>query len=182
MAQTEIQVLDKTFISALSAAEIDAAVDKVAQQLTRDYADKNPIFLMILNGSFMFASDLLKRATFPAEMASIKLSSYEGMLTSGKVREVIGLTEDITDRNVIIIEDIVDIGTTMHGLIPELKRKGAASVEVCAFLHKPEALIFEDARPKYIGFEIHNLFVIGYGLDYNGYGRNLPEIYILKQE
>ena len=169
MAQTEIQVLDKTFISALSAAEIDAAVDKVAQQLTRDYADKNPIFLMILNGSFMFASDLLKRATFPAEMASIKLSSYEGMLTSGKVREVIGLTEDIT-------------GTTMHGLIPELKRKGAASVEVCAFLHKPEALIFEDARPKYIGFEIHNLFVIGYGLDYNGYGRNLPEIYILKQE
>lgn len=178
----EIQVLDKTFVTAISEAEIAAAVSKVADQLTRDYSDKNPLFLMILNGSFMFAADLLKQATFPATMASIKLSSYEGMLTSGKVREVIGLTEDITGRDVIILEDIVDTGTTMHDLIPDLKEKGAKSVEVCAFLHKPEALIFEDARPKYIGFEIHNLFVLGYGLDYNGYGRNLPEIYVLKKE
>lgn len=181
MARTEIQVLDKTFISAISEAEIQAAVLKVANQLTRDYSDKNPLFLLILNGSFMFAADLLKRATFPATVASVKLSSYEGMLTSGRVREVIGLTEDISGRHVVIIEDIVDTGTTMHGLIPSLKAKGAASVEVCTFLHKPDALIFEDARPKYIGFEINNLFVLGYGLDYNGYGRNLPEIYQLKQ-
>lgn len=178
---TEIQVLDKTFVSAISAAEIAAAVDKLADQLTRDYHDKNPLFLMILNGSFMFAADLLKRATFQASVASIKLSSYEGMLTSGRVREVIGLTDDVKDRHIIIIEDIVDTGTTMHCLIPDLKAKGAASVEVCTFLHKPDALIFEDARPKYIGFEINNLFVIGYGLDYNGCGRNLPELFVLKQ-
>lgn len=177
---TEIQVLDKTFVSAISAAEIAAAVDKVADQLTRDYSDKNPLFLMILNGSFMFAADVLKRATFPATVASIKLSSYSGMLTTGKVREIIGLTDDVKDRHVIIMEDIVDTGTTMHCLIPDLKAKGAASVEVCTFLHKPDALIFEDARPKYIGFEINNLFVIGYGLDYDGYARNLPEIYVLK--
>lgn len=177
----EIEVLDKTFVSALSEAEIAAAVDKVADQLMKDYADKNPLFLMVLNGSFMFASDLLKRVTIPATMASIKLSSYEGMLTTGKVREVIGLTEDITGRHVVIIEDIVDTGTTMHGLIPMLKEKGAASVEICTFLHKPEALIFEDARPKYIGFEINNLFVIGYGLDYDGYARNIPEVYVLKK-
>ena len=176
----EIQVLDKTFVSAISEAEIFAAIDKLADQLSRDYQDKQPMFLMILNGSFMFAADLLKRATFPATMASIKLSSYEGMLTSGRVREVIGLTEDISGRDVIILEDIVDTGTTMHCLIPELKQKGAKSVEICTFLHKPDALIFEDARPKYIGFEINNLFVLGYGLDYNGYGRNLPEIYMLK--
>jgi len=178
---TEIQVLDKTFVSAISAAEIAAAVDKVADQLNRDYSDKNPLFLMILNGSFMFAADVLKRATFPATVASIKLSSYSGMLTTGKVREIIGLTDDVKDRHVIIMEDIVDTGTTMHCLIPDLKAKGAASVEVCTFLHKPDALIFEDARPKYIGFEINNLFVIGYGLDYDGYARNLPEIYVLKQ-
>ncbi|MBQ0034600.1 MAG: hypoxanthine phosphoribosyltransferase [Bacteroidales bacterium] len=176
----EIQVLDKTFVSAISEAEIFAAIDKLADQLTRDYQDKQPMFLMILNGSFMFAADLLKRATFPATMASIKLSSYEGMLTSGRVREVIGLTEDISGRDIIILEDIVDTGTTMHCLIPDLMQKGAKSVEICTFLHKPDALIFEDARPKYIGFEINNLFVLGYGLDYNGYGRNLPEIYMLK--
>lgn len=177
----EIQVLDKTFVSALSEAEIAAAVDKVADQIQRDYEGKNPLFLMVLNGSFMFASDLLKRVTIPATMASIKLSSYEGMLTSGKVREVIGLTEDIKGRHIVIIEDIVDTGTTMHGLIPDLKARGAASVEICTFLHKPEALIFEDAKPKYIGFEINNLFVIGYGLDYDGYARNLPEVYVLKK-
>lgn len=177
----EIQVLDKTFVTALSEAEIAAAVDKVSDQLSRDYADKNPLFLMVLNGAFMFASDLLKRVTIPATMASIKLSSYDGMLTTGKVREVIGLTEDIHGRHVVIIEDIVDTGTTMHGLIPDLKARGAASVEICTFLHKPEALIFEDARPKYIGFEINNLFVIGYGLDYDGYARNLPEVYVIKK-
>lgn len=177
----EIQVLDKTFVTALSEAEIAAAVDKVSDQLSRDYAGKNPLFLMVLNGAFMFASDLLKRVTIPATMASIKLSSYDGMLTTGKVREVIGLTEDIHGRHVVIIEDIVDTGTTMHGLIPDLKARGAASVEICTFLHKPEALIFEDARPKYIGFEINNLFVIGYGLDYDGYARNLPEVYVIKK-
>lgn len=177
----EIQVLDKTFVSAISEAEIAAACDKLADQITRDYDGKSPLFLMVLNGSFMFAADLLKRVTIPATMASIKLSSYEGMLTSGKVREVIGLTEDIHGRDVVIIEDIVDTGTTMHGLIPDLLERGAASVEVCTFLHKPEALIYEDARPKYIGFEINNMFVLGYGLDYDGYGRNLPELYVLKK-
>lgn len=177
----EIQVLDKTFVSAISEAEIAAAVDKVADQLTKDYADKNPLFLIILNGAIMFASDLLKRVTIPATISSVKLSSYEGMLTTGKVRELIGLTEDVKGRHVVIIEDIVDTGATMAGLIPDLKAKGAASVEVCAFLHKPEALIFDEARPKYIGFEINNLFVIGYGLDYDGYARNLPEVYMIKK-
>lgn len=177
----EIQVLDKTFVSAISEAEIAAAVDKVAAQITHDYEDKNPLFLIILNGAIMFASDVLKHVTIPATVSSMKLSSYEGMLTTGKVREVIGLTEDITNRHIIILEDIVDTGATMHGLIPDLKARGAASVEICAFLHKPEALIYEDARPKYIGFEINNLFVIGYGLDYDGYARNLPEVYVIKK-
>lgn len=177
----EIQILDKTFVSAISEAEISAAVDKVAGQIMNDYADKNPLFLMILNGAFMFAADLLKRVTIPATLASIKLSSYEGMLTTGEVREVIGLTEDVKGRHIIIIEDIVDTGTTMHCLIPDLKARGAASVEICTFLQKPEALIFPDAQPKYVGFEINNLFVIGYGLDYDGYARNLPEVYMIKK-
>ena len=181
MAQTEIQILDKTFISALSAAEIDAAVDKVAQQLTRDYADKNPIFLMILNGSFMFASDLLKRATFPAEMASIKLSSYEGMLTSGKVREVIGLTEDITDRNVIIIEDIVDTGVTAKALREALAKHNPKSVKMATLLFKPKSLTTGQA-PEFVGFEIPSKFILGYGLDLDGQARGLRDILVLKDK
>lgn len=177
----EIKVLDKTFVPQISAKEIQEAVNRVAEELTHDYDGKEPLFLMVLNGSFMFASDLMKQVTIPATLASIKLSSYEGMLTSGKVREVIGLTENIEGRHVVIIEDIVDTGTTMHDLIPDLKARGAKSVEICTLLHKPDALIFEDAKPKYIGFNIPNLFVIGYGLDYDGFARNLPEIYVIKK-
>jgi len=178
----EIKVFDKTFVTSITADEIAVAVDRVAAEITRDYADKQPMFLVILNGAFMFAADLLKRVTIPATMSCIRVASYEGMQSTGVIREVLGLREDITGRHLVLIEDIVDTGNTMHDLIPQLMAKGAASVEVCTFLQKPEALQHPDAQPKYVGFKIPNLFVIGYGLDFDGWVRNLPEVYVLKED
>lgn len=177
----EVIVGDKTFVPLISAAEIEQVVSAVAERLNSDYADKQPMFVVILNGAFMFAADLLKHFRLPCTMSCVKLSSYEGGLsTTGNVRQVMGLRESLEGKDVIIVEDIVDTGTTMHNLIPQLLEKGARSVEVCTFLFKPEALLHEDARPKYVAKEIGNRFIIGYGLDYDEYARNLPEVYVLK--
>ena len=148
----------------------------MAAQINIDYQDENPIFLSILNGAFIFTADLFREITIPAEVSFIKLKSYRKMESSGKVKELLGLEHNIFNRNIVIIEDIVDTGKTLNHILEEFTELGAKSIEILTLLHKPEA----NRHPvdlKYIGFEIPNKFVVGYGLDYEGQGRNLKDIY-----
>jgi hypoxanthine phosphoribosyltransferase len=169
---------DKQFQSYISAAEIQSAVERLAQDLEKDYQGKDMIFLSILNGSFMFTSDLLKCMTSNVEVSFVKVSSYIGTATTGRVDELIGLNTDLKQRSVIILEDIVDTGITIDKVLTLLKTQDVESIETCTLLFKPEAFLGKN-RPKYIGMEIPNKFVVGYGLDYNELGRNLKEIYQL---
>ena len=174
-----IQIHDKTFIPYLSQTDILSAVDNLAQQINKDYLGKDLIFLSVLNGAFMFTSDLMKGITLPCEISFMKVSSYAGTESTGRVDELIGLTSAIKDRHVIIIEDIVDTGITIDKVIKLLTTQEPSSIEVCATLFKKEAYRGQHP-PKYFGFEIPNKFVVGYGLDYDQYGRNLPAIYQVK--
>lgn len=169
------QVLDKTFVPYLNKEEIEAAISRIATSINRDYADRNPLFLGILNGSFIFASDLFKQITIPAEITFIKLASYKGTTSTGTVVTAIGLEADLYQRDVIIVEDIIDTGKTLHTFLPQLEHQQPRSIKVCALLHKKEATT-HPIPIDYLGFEIPNLFVVGYGLDYDGYGRNIGEI------
>lgn len=171
-----ILVKDKKFSLSIPDAEIQAAVLKVAESINRDIADTNPLFICVLNGSFMFASDLMKTINFPCEITFVKLSSYDGIYSSGTVKEVIGLNESIVGRNVVVVEDIVDTGITMERILDSLKAKGAKSIKVATFLQKPDALQ-RDIIVDYVAMKIPNDFIVGYGLDYDGYGRNLKDIY-----
>lgn len=171
-----IQVRDKKFKISISAKEIEVAVDKIAKQINNDFAGKNPLFLVVLNGAFMFASDLMKKITIPCEISFVKLSSYVGTQTTSTVRELIGLDEVLHDRSVVIIEDIIDTGITMGVTTDKLKKLEAKEVKIATLLFKPEAFQ-RDYNIDYIGIEISNDFIVGYGLDYDGNGRNLPEIY-----
>lgn len=171
-----ITLHDCSFKTYIYEEEIIARVSMLAEQIDQEYRDKNPLFLAVLNGSFMFAADLLKRVSIPCEIAFIRLSSYQDMESTGKVKEVLGLKEDVSGRHVIVLEDIVDTGHTVHGLMQQLHAKGPASVEVATLLIKPECLQHE-MKIKYIAKSIPNDFVVGYGLDYNGLGRNLRDIY-----
>lgn len=173
-----IQVKDKKFEISITRDELQEKIAAVAEKLNKDYADKSPLLIAILNGSFMFAADLVRYLTFPHEIQFGKFSSYSGMDTTGKVKELIGLTADLEGRDVIIVEDIVDTGITMSHILPQIKAKGAKSVEICTLLMKPEKLQV-DLKVKYCAIEIQNLFVVGYGLDYDGYGRNYPDIYVV---
>jgi hypoxanthine phosphoribosyltransferase len=175
-----IQVLDKSFTPYLSAERIAQRIEELGIQITNDYAAKNPLFLCILNGSFMFASDLYKKVDVSSEISFVKLASYKGTSSTGNVVNMIGLDKELFERHVIIIEDIVDTGKTLSEFIPNLLHHQPSSIEIVSLLQKPEALQF-DVKVKYIGFEIPNKFVVGYGLDYDGYGRNLPEIYQLSE-
>lgn len=174
----KIKVKDKEFTPYLSREQIAERVSAIGEQINQDYADKNPLFVAVLNGSFMFASDLLKYVTIPCEITFIKLNSYHKTHSTGKVRELIGLDENIFGRNLIIIEDIVDTGLTMKHMLDELKELGPKSIEVASLLHKPDATV-EELSLRYTGFEIPNKFVVGYGLDYDGQGRNLNDVYSL---
>ncbi len=170
------KIHDQQFDIFIPSGEIQKRVREIAHQINHDYKDKNPLFLSILNGAFIFTADLFREITIPAEVSFIKLKSYRKMETSGKVKELLGLENNIFDRNIIIIEDIVDTGKTLHHVLEEFKELGTRSISIMTLLHKPEA-----ARVKldlsYVGFEIPNDFVVGYGLDYDGYGRNLKDIY-----
>jgi hypoxanthine phosphoribosyltransferase len=171
-----ITLHDSKFNTYIYEEEIIARVSILAEQIDQEYKEKNPLFLAVLNGSFMFAADLLKRVTIPCEISFIRLSSYQDMESTGKVKEVLGLKEDVQGRHVIVLEDIVDTGHTVHGLLTQLKEKGPASVEIATLLMKPECLQHE-LNVKYVAKSIPNDFVVGYGLDYNGLGRNLRDIY-----
>ncbi|MBO9566747.1 MAG: hypoxanthine phosphoribosyltransferase [Niastella sp.] len=173
-----IRVHDKQFEPYLTANEISARIKTLAGQLDKDYAGKRPLFIAILNGSFIFAADLFKELTMEAEICFIKLASYKGTKSSGQVITAIGLDTDLFGRDVVIVEDIVDTGKTLSEFLPQLKHQQPASMKIVALLHKPEATVFP-IPIDYLGFAIPNKFVVGYGLDYDGLGRNIREIYKL---
>ena len=171
-----IQVKDKLFAPFIKEEEIQKEIKRVASEINRDYAGKEPLFLCVLNGSFMFAADLLKNITVPCNVSFVKVASYQGTDTTGKVKELMGLQESVDGRDVVIIEDIVDTGYTMRDVLDSLEEKNAASVQVCALLCKPDKLKV-DINLKYLAMNIPNGFIVGYGLDYDGFGRNSRDIY-----
>lgn len=173
-----IRLHDKTFDTYLSAETIQQKIIEIADALNKDYDGKRPLFIAILNGSFMFAADLFKHLTVEAEICFIKLASYRGMKSSGHVTTAIGLDQDLFDRDVIIVEDIVDTGKTLHEFLPKLHHQQPRSFKIVTLLHKSEATQFP-LTLDYTGFIIPDKFVVGYGLDYDGLGRNLKEIYQL---
>jgi hypoxanthine phosphoribosyltransferase len=175
---TTLRIHDKNFKPYISEEEIRQKVKKLASNLKRDYQGKKPIFIAILNGAFIFAADLFKSLTIDAEISFIKLASYKGMKSSGRVLTAIGLDIELFNRHVVILEDIVDTGKTLHEFLPQLWHQQPASLKIVALLHKPEARVFP-VNVDYVGFEIPDKFVVGYGLDYNGLGRNTAAIYQL---
>ena len=173
-----IKVHDKEFVSYITSAEIEQQVLRVATEINRDYEGKRPVFIAILNGAFIFAADLFKYISTEAEICFIKLASYKGVRSSGKVITAIGLDVDLYGRDVIIVEDIVDTGKTLAQFLPQLEHHHPASLRIASLLHKPDAMT-HPIKIDYLGFTIPNKFVIGYGLDYDGLGRNIKEIYQL---
>ncbi len=174
----EIRILDKNFRELIPEARIKSRIYEIARQINNDLAENDVVFLAILNGAFLFAADLFRRIEFPARISFVKYTSYSGTGSSGTIKELIGWNEDINDKTVVIIEDIVDTGNTIERVVGELLIRKAAEVRIAALFLKPSAYtknIFID----YVGFEIPNDFVVGYGLDYNGYGRNLSAVYTL---
>ena len=174
-----IQIHDKSFIEFLSHEEILTQVERIAQQINTDYSGKCPLFIAILNGSFMVGSDLFKSLEIEAEICFIKLASYKGIKSTGQVTTSIGLDISLKDRDVILIEDIVDTGKTLHEFLPQLHDQNPSSIRIASLLHKPDALLYP-VKVDYLGFEVPNKFLVGYGLDYDGLGRNLKDIYQLK--
>ncbi len=174
-----IKINDRQFAISIPEEKILKEVERLAAQINRDLEGKNPLFLCVLNGSFMFAADLFRRITIPAEISFVKLASYEGTASTGVIKEVIGLSENIAGRTVVIVEDIVDTGCTMSKLIENLGTRAPEAIHICTLLLKPEKLKV-DLDIKYVALEIPNDFIVGYGLDYDGYGRNLKDIYTVK--
>lgn len=178
---TPIQVHDKHFQLFIPEEAIKKRVLELAAQLSTDYAGLNPLILGILNGAFIFAADLFRHLTIDASISFIKLASYRGTSSAGDVVTAIGLEENLQDRHIIIVEDIVDTGKTLHSFMPEIISRHPASVKIATFLTKPSALKY-DIKSDYTGFEIEDKFVVGYGLDYDGLGRNYPDLYILQEK
>jgi hypoxanthine phosphoribosyltransferase len=176
----KIHVHGRAFVPYISAAEIDEQVKRLAAEIKDDLHGKRPLFIAILNGSFIFAADLFKELDFDAEICFIKLASYKGTKSSGQVISAIGLDVDVKDRHVVIIEDIVDTGKTLTSFLPQLTNQHPASLRVCVLLNKPEAMEFP-LQMDYIGFKIPNRFVLGYGLDFDGLGRNIPELFQIEE-
>lgn len=175
----EIVVRNKVFIPFISREIIQERIHLLAEQINADYAGQRPLMIGILNGSFVFAADLFRQLNIEAEISFIKLASYKGTSSTNHLITAIGLEEDLHDRHVILVEDIIDTGKTLGAFLPEIHHRQPASVRIAALLTKPEALKY-DVKADYSAFEIENRFVIGYGLDYDGLGRNYPDLYILK--
>ena len=176
-----IKVLDKEFEPYISQVEIESAIDRICEQINKDMYDKNPLFLVMLNGAFMFASELLKKLDMDCETSFVKYSTYSGTKSNCEVKELIGLNNSLQGRNVVIVEDIIDSGFTMNCLLQKLEEMGVASVKIATMLFKPEAFKF-NYNIDYIGMNIGNEFIVGYGLDYNEHGRNYPLIYKIVEE
>lgn len=176
-----IQVLDKSFEVFITREEIQREIASLAEKINNDYQGRDLVFLSVLNGAFMFTSDLMKNITIDCEVSFVKMSSYSGVESRGQVDELIGLGDNIEGRDIVIVEDIVDTGITIDKIISLLEPEGAASVKVCTLLYKPDAFKGKK-RPDYVGFSIPNAFVVGYGLDYNEKGRNLDTIYQIREQ
>ena len=173
-----IQIKDKTFAVSIPQEKIISEVKRVAGEISRDYAGREPVFLAVLNGSFVFAADLLREISLPCEISFVRLASYQGVSTTGEIREIMGLNIDITGRPVVIVEDIVDTGLTMAHMLETLKKHNPSSVDICTLLLKPGKLQV-DLDIRYCCMQIPNDFIVGYGLDYDGFGRNTKDIYTL---
>jgi hypoxanthine phosphoribosyltransferase len=173
----QIVVGDRFFEPLLSKETIESRVLQLAAQLRADYEGKTPVFVGVLSGSFLFLADLVKSLNIPCEIQFVKVASYVGDQSSGNIQESLAFSEELKGRHVIVVEDIVDSGHTLHYLLQKLNPLAPASVAVCSLLLKPNALQYSFTELRYVGFELANDFVVGYGLDYNGLGRNLPEIY-----
>ena len=171
-----VKIKDKTFKISIPEAEILKHVKEVADRINHDMAGKNPLFLAVLNGSFMFAADLMKMITIPCEISFVKLASYQGVISTGSVKEVIGINEDLSGRTIIIIEDIIDTGLTMRRMLESIGTRNPKSVHICSLLLKPDSLK-ENIDVDYVAMKIPNDFIVGYGLDYDQQGRNLRDIY-----
>jgi hypoxanthine phosphoribosyltransferase len=175
-----IQILDKTFEIFITGDKIQKSIERIAERLNKDFAGKKPLFLVILNGAFMFAGDLFKRVNIDCEISFVRYASYSGTASTNQVKELIGVNENVRGRIVVVVEDIVDTGLTMESLMKELKIKEAKDVKIASLLFKPDAFI-KDFKIDYVGMEIPNDFIVGFGLDYNGIGRNYPDIYKVKK-
>lgn len=174
-----MKIKDLEFESFISATAIREKVQALAEQINNDYAGRTPLFLPILNGSFIFAADLIRSIALECRVSFVKHSSYQGTVSTGQLKTLIGLNESLFNQDVILVEDIMDTGLTLSKVAEELSSLGTRSVEIVTLIRKPEAR--EHAvQPRYVGFDIENQFVVGYGLDYEGYGRNMPDIYQLK--
>lgn len=174
-----VKIKDKEFIPMISETEIKQRVKAVAEQINKDLEGKNPLLLAVLNGSFIFAADLMREITIPSEISFVKLASYQGTTSTGKVKEVIGINEDLTGRTVVIVEDIVESGLTIKRMIESIGTRNPESIHICTLLLKPDRLK-TDLDIEYVAFKIPNDFILGYGLDYDQQGRNLKDIYVLK--
>ncbi len=173
-----VTLKDKTFVPYITSDKIQESVRQMSKKINADLAGETPLFLVVLNGSFMFAADLLKEVTIPCEISFIKLASYHGTSSTGTVTEMIGLTEEIKGRTVVVVEDIVDTGVTVEKLVALLEKKEVKQIRIASFLLKPDAYT-KDIKVDYVGMEIPNDFVVGYGLDYDGLGRNMKDIFVL---
>lgn len=176
-----VKIKDKMFETSIPEAEIKSRVKALAEQISREMEGRNPLLLAVLNGSFIFAADLMREMTIPCEISFVKLASYEGTTSTGKIKEVIGINEDLTNRTVIIVEDIVESGLTMKRMIESLGTRNPESVHICTLLLKPERLKTQ-LDIEYVAFKIPNDFILGYGLDYDQQGRNLKDIYTIKED
>lgn len=178
---TKIQIKDRFFTPYISREEIAAAVSRVAAKMNEELAGTNPLFLCVLNGAFVFAADLFREITVDAEISFIRMKSYDGMKSTGEVKELYGLQQDITGRTVVVVEDIVDTGFTIQQLIQKLNEHNPKEVKVATLLFKPESLKC-DIKPDYVALEIPPAFIVGYGLDYDELGRNLKDIYVVAED
>ncbi|HJD53626.1 MAG TPA: hypoxanthine phosphoribosyltransferase [Candidatus Avibacteroides avistercoris] len=174
-----VKIKDKVFNLSIPEETIIGQVKRVAAEINRDLADSNPIFLCVLNGAFMFAGDLMKHVNIPSEISFVKLSSYSGTESTGRVKQLIGLSDTLRGRTVVIVEDIVDTGLTMLRLLDLIREHEPKEVRICSLLVKPDKLKV-DLHIDYVAMEIPNEFIVGYGLDYDGQGRNLPAIYTVE--
>jgi hypoxanthine phosphoribosyltransferase len=174
-----MKILDLDFKPYINKKEISIKVKEIADSINRDYKNDDPLFVVILNGAFMFAADLYRQINISSEITFVKLSSYSRVSSTGNIKELIGLNDTVPDRNLIIIEDIIDSGLTLQHVRDALQDLGASSIEIAALFLKPESFS-KNFKIKYAGFSIPNDFIIGYGLDYEGYGRNLQDVYVHK--
>ena len=175
-----VTIKDKQFEKFIEFQQIQAAIHEIARKIDNDLRDKNPIFVAVLNGAFMFAGELMKEVSIPCEITFVRLASYQETSTTNKVQEVLGLNESIENRTVVIVEDIVDSGNTMVALQKELNKLNPKEIKIATLLLKPDALK-QDVDLDYVALEIPNDFIVGYGLDYDGYGRNLKDIYKISE-